>query len=352
MVVVDGLIVTVALPQMQAGLSLTAAQQQWVVGGYLVTFGGLLLLAARASDLIGHRRVFVLGVAIFTLASLAGGLAGDATVLLIARVIQGIGAAALAPSSLSLLTMTHTGERRAHALSIWSATSASGAALGLVLGGVITSGLGWRWVLLVNVPIGVALWVLAMVSLAPRPRGMRKSLDLPGAVLVTLGTGALTYGISQVGQYGWTDARVVVPLIGAAVFLIAFALVERRSPAPLIPLPFLVRRNISTANVIVAGLGAVMTATLYFICLYQQDVLGYSPLRTGLALVPMSVVLAAGAIASKSLLKRFGIRRLMVAGSLVMAVGLAWLATLSAHDNYILHLSIPTLLWVKPQVVV
>lgn len=345
MVVVDGLIVTVALPQMRSGLNLTASEQQWIVSGYLIAFGGLLLLAARAADLIGHRRVFLLGVAVFTLASLVGGIANDAPTLLVARVVQGAGAAALAPSSLSLLTMTHTGERRALALSIWSATSASAAALGLVLGGVITSGLGWRWVLLVNVPIGVVLWVMAVASLTPSRSQKRPTLDVPGATIVTLGAGALTYGISQASRHGWGDTPVIVPILAAAALLTLFVFVEHRSPEPLVPLSFLRRHNIIAANMIVAGLGAVMTATLYFLCLYQQAVLGYSPIQTGLALVPMSVVLAAGAIASKSLLNRFGTRRLMVTGSLTMAAGLAWLATLSEQDNYVLHLFGPTLLW-------
>ncbi len=161
MVVLDGLIVNVALPQMRSALGLSLAAQQWVVTGYLITFGGLLLLAARAADLFGHRRVLLIGVAVFTLASLAGGLAPNGSVLLATRVVQGVGAAALAPSSLSLLTMTHTGEQRGRALSIWSATSGSAGALGLVLGGVVTGTLGWRWVLLINVPIGVALWIVA-----------------------------------------------------------------------------------------------------------------------------------------------------------------------------------------------
>ena len=307
MVVLDGLIVNVALPQMRSALGLSLAAQQWVVTGYLITFGGLLLLAARAADLFGHRRVFLVGVAVFTLASLAGGLAHDGSVLLAARVVQGVGAAALAPSSLSLLTMTHTGEHRARALSIWSATSGSAGALGLVLGGVVTGTLGWRWVLLINVPIGVALWIVASASLVPSRVADRAALDVPGAITVTLGIGALVYGISQAQQDGWGSIQVVVALVASAGLLAAFLAIEGRSRAPLVPLPVLRRRNIIVANAIVACLGATMTATLYFLSLYQQRVLGDSPLRTRLALVPMSIVLTLGAIASKSLLPRFGV---------------------------------------------
>lgn len=345
MVVLDGLIVNVALPQMRSALGLSLAAQQWVVTGYLITFGGLLLLAARVADLFGHRRVFLVGVAVFTLASLAGGLAHDGSVLLAARVVQGVGAAALAPSSLSLLTMTHTGEHRARALSIWSATSGSAGALGLVLGGVVTGTLGWRWVLLINVPIGVALWIVASASLVPSRVADRAALDVPGAITVTLGIGALVYGISQAQQDGWGSIQVVVALVASAGLLAAFLAIERRSRAPLVPLPVLRRRNIIVANAIVACLGATMTATLYFLSLYQQRVLGDSPLRTGLALVPMSIVLTLGAIASKSLLPRFGVRRLVIVGAALMCAGLLWMATMSVRADYPVHILGPTLLW-------
>jgi len=345
MVVLDGLIVNVALPQMRSALGLSLAAQQWVVTGYLITFGGLLLLAARAADLFGHRRVFLVGVAVFTLASLAGGLAHDGSVLLAARVVQGVGAAALAPSSLSLLTMTHTGEHRARALSIWSATSGSAGALGLVLGGVVTGTLGWRWVLLINAPIGVALWIVASASLVPSRVVDRAALDVPGAITVTLGIGALVYGISQAQQDGWGSIQVVVALVASAGLLAAFLAIERRSRAPLVPLPVLRRRNIIVANAIVACLGATMTATMYFLSLYQQRVLGDSPLRTGLALVPMSIVLTLGAIASKSLLPRFGVRRLVIVGAALMCAGLLWMATMSVRADYPVHILGPTLLW-------
>ena len=345
MVVLDGLIVNVALPQMRIDLDMSLSTLQWIVNGYLITFGGLLLLAARAADLIGHRRIFLTGVAVFSLASLAGGLAHDPALLIGARLVQGMGAAALAPSSLSLLTATHAGEQRAKALSIWSATSSSAGALGLVLGGVITSALGWRWVLLVNVPIGVALFVLASATLTAERPSERRSLDVPGAVTVTLGIGALTYGISQGTHQGWGSVRVVVPLVAALVLLTLFLVAEKRSPQPLVPLSFLRRRNIVIANTIIAGLGAITTATMYFLSLYLQQVLGDSPLRTGLKLVPMSIVLALGAIASKSLLPKLGIRFLIAAGGILMTAGLFWLATIGTHSNYLPHILGPTLVW-------
>lgn len=345
MVVLDGLIVSVALPAMRSGLLLTPTGQQWIIDGYLITFGGLLLLAARAADLIGQRQVFLAGVAVFTLASLAGGLAQNGATLIAARLVQGIGAAALAPSSLSLLTMTHTGEQRTRALSIWSATSGSAGALGLVLGGVITSGLGWRWVLLVNVPIGIALWIAASTTLAPAHRHERRRVDVLGALTVTIGVAALTYAISRAEESGWASAATLTTLIIAAAFLALFVIIEHRSPAPLVPLSIFRHRNLVVANTIVAAIGAVMTATLVLLSLYQQRVLGDSPLRTGLALVPMSVVLTAGAIASKSLLPKFGARRLIVTGGLIMAIGLLWLATIPRHSSYLTHVLGPTLVW-------
>ncbi len=344
MVVLDGLVVNVALPQIRLDLDMTASALQWVVNGYLVTFGGLLLLAARAADLIGHRRIFLGGIAVFTLASLAGGLAHDPTTLIAARVLQGVGAAALAPGSLSLLTATHTGEHRARALAIWSATSSAAGALGLVLGGVVTDLLGWRWVLLINVPIGVLLWLLTAMTLTTEQVRGKQALDVPGAVTITLGVGVLTYAISQTGSLGWTSSHVIGPLIAAIALLGLFALTEQRSPQPLVPLPILRRRNIVVANTIIAGLGAIMTATMYFLSLYLQQILGNSPLRTGLALVPMSIVLTGGALASKSLLPRIGIRRLIAAGGILMTCGLAWLATITPHSGY-LHILGPTLVW-------
>lgn len=345
MVVLDGLIVNVALPQMRSQLGVSATDMQWVVSAYLVTFAGLLMVAARAADLVGHRRVFLGGIAVFGLASLVGGLAPDPTTLIIARAVQGAGAAALAPTSLSLLTATHTGERRTRALSLWSATSGSAGALGFLLGGIITSALGWRWVLLVNVPVAVPLWLLAACVLAPTVRRDHRRLDVPGATTVTAGVAALTYGLSQSQVSGWTSGVVVVALMVSVVMLGVFLIVERRSPDPLVPLWILRRRTVIVADTMIAGLGAVMTATLYFLSLYLQGVLGYSPLQTGLALAPMSVVLALGAIASKSLLPRFGARRLIAVGGVAMAAGLAWLSVITTESGYLHDVLGPTLVW-------
>ncbi len=344
MVVLDGLIVSMALPDMRTGLDLSSTGLQWVVSGYLVTVGSLLLLAARTADIVGHRRVFLAGLAVFTLASLAGGLAPNGEVLIGARLVQGIGAAALAPTSLSLLMLTHGGERRAKALSIWSATSASAGALGLVLGGVITSGLGWRWVLLVNVPIGIGLWVLAATALTSGLAGQRQRIDLLGALTITVTIGALTFAISR-AQSGGGSIPMILGFLAAAVFLMLFIATERRAPEPLIPLEIFRHRNLVIGNLTIAAIGGVMTATVYFLSLYQQRILGLSPMQTGLALVPMSLVLTAGALASKVLLQKYGAPRLVIIGSLTMAAGLWWLATISTDSRYLTHVLGPTLVW-------
>lgn len=345
MVVLDGLVVNVALPEVGVDLHTPPSELQWVVTAYLVAFGGLMLLFSAAADSIGHRRVFLSGVAVFTLSSIVGGVALDPAVLISARLMQGVGAAALAPTSLSLITSAYSGSHLSRALSIRSATSSSAGALGLVLGGVITGALGWRWVLLINAPVGLLLWIIGVVTLAPVQGRATRALDVPGAATVTVGIGALTYGVSRAESHGWASPYVLVPLAVAAACLGLFVRAEKRSSKPLVPLSILCRRGIVVANVVIAVVGAIMTATMYFLSLYLQQSLGASPLRTGLALVPMSIVLTLGAFASRSLLGALGIRRLMIAGGILMAVGLLWLTAVSMYGGSVLTVVGPTLVW-------
>ena len=338
MVIIDTSIVNVALPAMKAALGLSPADQQWVVDGYLITFGGFLLVAARAGDLFGRKGVFQAGLMVFTAASLAGGLAQDPWLLIAARVLQGIGAAALASSSLSLITASHPeGPARTHALSLWAAVGSSAGAVGVVLGGLLTTELSWRYVLFINVPIGVALLTAAGTSLVPsasRLAGDGARLDLPGALTVTVGAGSLVYAVSQATIKGWGSTPVIAALAAAAVLLAAFAMIEARSAAPLVPLGILRRRSLAVGNTVMACLGVVMTSGFFFLSLYLQQSLGYSALHTGAAIVPMTVLLAAGPLAAKRLLPRFGPRFLTLAGGILTTAGVAWLSLLPDHSDY------------------
>ena len=340
MVVLDSTIVTVALPAMRQGLRLSADSQQWVVNGYLITLGGLLMVSARAGDLFGRKRIFQAGLIVFTGAALVGGLAHSPTVLLVARAVQGAGAAALAPTSLSLITAGHTDPvRRGKALALWSIMGGAAACVGVVLGGVLTAELSWRWVFFVNLPVGIGLLAAAASALRPGTADRRRhGIDIPGALAVTLGTGLLSYGISQTDEHGWGSAAVLLPLAAAVALIAAFAAVQRRSAHPLVP-PSLVRlRNLLIGNAVMAGLGVTMTAALFFFSLYLQQVLHYSALRSGLAMLPMTAVMVAGGLTARTLLGVVGPRRLLVSGSLIASAGLAWLSRLPAHPAYLTHL--------------
>jgi EmrB/QacA subfamily drug resistance transporter len=345
MVVLDSSIVNVALPAMKSGLGLSAAAQQWVVNGYLITFGGLLLLAARASDLFGRRRVFQIGLLVFTAASLLGGVAQDGWMLLAARFAQGAGAAALAPSSLSLITASHTDPgQRTRAMTWWGVAASSAGAAGVVLGGLLTASLSWRWVMLVNVPIGVGLLIASLVCLQPSAASQRRTrIDVPGALTITMSAAALVYGVSIAPDDGWTSGRVLTALIAGIVLFTAFVLIERRTKEPLIPLEIFAVHNLRIGNLLTLLMGVVITTPLFFLSLYMQQVLGESALRTGLSLLPMVSVISIGVLVSQRLIPKVGARRLVPAGGLVAAVGLVWLARLPVHSDYAGHVLVPSL---------
>jgi EmrB/QacA subfamily drug resistance transporter len=346
MVVLDSTIVTLALPGMRFGLHLSTNQQQWVLSGYLITLGGFLLLAARAGDLFGRKPVFIFGAIVFTAASLTGGLATGPAMLLVARIIQGVGAAALAPTSLSLITATHTDEyQRRRALTLWSIMGGAAGSAGVVLGGVLTTELSWRWVLFINVPLGVVLLAASVLALLSAPaRAERTRLDLPGALTITLGMGALTYGLSQASCDGWRSPGVLVGLVAAAVLIGGFVAIEATSSCPLIPLTLFRPRGLRIGNVIMLGMGATMTAVFFFISLYLQQAIGYSALRAGLALLPVTVIMVVGGLSSRLLVPIVGLRRLLVIGGLLAAAGTAWLAMVPDHPAYLAHILGPGLL--------
>ena len=347
MVVLDVAIVNVALPQMRDSLGLSVAGEQWVVNAYTLTFAGFLMLGGRAADLFGRRRVFVVGLAVFTVCSLIGGLAQSGTWLIVARAAQGIGGAILAPATLSILVTTFTdpGERR-RALGAWSATAASGAAVGVLAGGVLTSLLNWRWVLFVNVPIGAVLIAAAWLSL-PRTQetGPTRSLDITGAVTVTGGLAVLVYGIVSTDVHPWGSARTIITLaVGLGLLAVFFVNEARFARDPLVPLGIFRRRSLSVANGIAVTIGAALFGTYFFLSLYLQDVNGYSALRAGLAFLPAGLCTLAGALIGTRLVQVIGARRQLVLGPALAAGGLFWLSTIGAGDAYLTHVLGPVML--------
>jgi EmrB/QacA subfamily drug resistance transporter len=326
--VLDTTIVGVALPAIRGDLGFSQASLAWVVNAYLLAFGGFLLLGGRLGDLFGYRRMFSAGIAVFTLASLACGLAAGQQMLLAARAVQGLGGAAASAAALSLVVSLFPDPAgRAKAMGVAGMVSAGGGSIGVLAGGVLTGLLSWHWIFLVNVPIGAAVW-LASLRLLPAgaARTGRGRVDVPGAVLVTAGMLLGVYAITSAGQVGWASARTGVTLAAALVLLTAFASVESWVAAPLVPLRLLWRRNLAAASVIGVLWTAAMFACFFLTTLYLQLVLGYSPLQTGLAFLPMNVIMAGLSVGiTARLVGRFGIKPPLVTGLLLVAAGLTLL---------------------------
>jgi EmrB/QacA subfamily drug resistance transporter len=342
MVVLDATIVNVALPHIQDALHFSGTNLEWVVNAYALAFGGLLMLGGRSGDLLGRRRVFIAGIALFALASLLGGFATDQAWLLSARVIQGIGGALAAPTSLSLIAVTFPeGRERNRAMGVYAAVSIAGAAIGLIAGGLLTSYADWRWVFFVNVPIGLIVVLLA-------PRVLRESerktgrFDLAGAITGSLGLGALVYGLSEAattfanGQATshWGDPKVIVSLVAAVVLLAAFVFIEGRSKHALVPRRVVANRNRTGAYLMSLCIGTAVFGMFFFMTLFVQQVWGYSPVRSGIAYLPMVAAIMVGAGASSQLVARIGARPLMTVGPLLGAVGMFWLSRISEHSTY------------------
>ncbi len=335
MVVLDISIVNVALPKMRTDLGLSATGQQWIINAYTLTFAGFLMFGGRAADLFGRRLTFVFGLSLFTVSSLLGGLAQNGGELIAARAVQGVGGAILAPATLSLITTTFTEPAaRRRALGAWSATAASGSAVGVLAGGLLTDLLDWRWVLFVNVPIGAALVAAALWSLTESRAEQRPSLDITGAVTVTGGLALLVYGIVSTDTRPWGSAATILTLAGAVVLLAVFAFVESRTTNPLVPLGIFRRRSVAAANAIAVTIGAALFGLFFFLSLYLQQVQSYSPLKTGLAFLPAALSTMVGAIVGTRIITVLGPRRQLVIGPAMAAGGLAWLSQLSAGDGY------------------
>jgi EmrB/QacA subfamily drug resistance transporter len=338
MIVLDTTIVNVALPSIRTDLGFSQTSLAWVVNAYLLTFGGFLLLGGRLGDLYGHRRLFVSGITLFTLASLACGLANSQGLLETARAVQGVGGAIASAVSLSLtMTLfTETGER-AKAMGIFGFVASGGGSIGVLLGGVLTNSLDWHWIFLVNVPIGVAVVALSF-RLLPGGGGRAATgrLDIGGALTVTASLMLAVYAVVNGNQLGWTSGRTLGCLAGAAVLLASFLVIESRVSAPLMPLTLFRLRNVATANVVGVLWAAAMFAWFFMSALYLQLVLGYSPLRVGLAFLPANLIMGACSVGiSAKLVMRFGIKRPLVVGLSVAAVGLVLFARAPVGGHFL-----------------
>ncbi|MFF4252281.1 DHA2 family efflux MFS transporter permease subunit [Streptomyces sp. NPDC001663] len=345
LVVLDVSVVNVALPSMRADLGLSAQGLQWVVNAYAIAFAGFMLLGGRAGDLYGRKRMFLVGLALFTLASLGGGLAQEGGQLLVARAVQGLGAAVLAPSTLTILTSAvPEGAARARAIATWTAVGAGGGAAGGLVGGALVDGLSWRWVLLINVPIGAVVLAGSVRWLAESRNGGGRRLDLPGAVLVTAGLATLAYGISQTEAEGWTAAATVVPLVAGFALIGVFLVVESRTAVPLMPLGLFRVRAVSSANVAMFLCGSAMFCMWFFMTLYAQNVLGYTPLEAGLALVPSSLAVLLGSKVAPRFMPVLGVRNVAVLGTVVAAVGFGWQSLMTPEGDYLTEIMFPGIL--------
>jgi EmrB/QacA subfamily drug resistance transporter len=349
MVVLDATIVNVALPHIQTALGFSGSNLEWVVNAYALAFGGLLLLGGRSGDLLGRRRVFIAGIVLFSLASLLGGFATDQAWLLTARVVQGIGGAFAAPTALSLIAVTFPeGPPRNRAMGVYAAMSIAGGAVGLIAGGLLVNYATWRWVLFVNVPIGLVVAMLAPRVLRESQR-RRGQFDLPGAITGSLGLGALVYGLSNAatspnGVSHWGDTTVIVSLVAAAVLLVAFGIIEARSKQPLVPMRVLRSRDRTGSYLISLCIGTALFGMFFFLTLFVQDVWGYSALKTGVAYLPMVAMIMVGAGVSSQLVSRVGARPLMLTGSVMATGGMFWLSRINEHSQYVSGLLGPMML--------
>ena len=335
MVVLDIAIVNVALPSIKIDLGFSQQDLQWVISAYALVFGGFLLLGGRAADLLGRRRVFLVAIVVFTLGSLFAGLAWSEATLIGARTLQGLGAAIITPAALSILSTTFVeGRERNIALGAWGAVGGFGAAAGVLLGGVLTDALSWEWIFFVNVPVGVTAFVLAPFLLGESRDARVSRFDAPGAVLVTSGLSALVYAITQAGQHGWTAGRTLAFFAAALVLLVGFVAWEIRHSEPLMRLGIFQIRTVSGANVAGLIMGTALFAMFLMLTLYMQQVLGYSPLRTGVAYLAVAGTAIVWSALAAQLVTRVGVKRVLVIGMVFLTAGLAYFTQVSVGGSY------------------
>jgi len=340
MIVLDVTIVNVALPSIQRGLHFSSANLQWIVNAYTLIFGGFLMLGGRAADLLGRRKLFVIGVTLFAAASLLNGLAQSPTMLIFGRGLQGLGGALVSPAALSIIMTTFQDHaERTKALGVWSAIAAGGSAFGLILGGILTTAVSWRWNFFINVPVGIATVVLALrlVPESVADLGHRR-FDAAGAVTVTAGLLAIVFGIVKAESWGWGSTKTIGVMALGFILLAIFLFQESRSPAPLVKLAIFRVRSISAADASMLLVASALFGMFYFASLYVQDVLGYSALRAGLAFLPVSLGIIAGAGISQTVIPRFGVRNVAVFGMVLATAGLLYLTRLPVHGKYVADL--------------
>jgi EmrB/QacA subfamily drug resistance transporter len=335
MVILDATIVNVALPSIQRDLQFSAADLQWVINSYTLIFGGFLLLGGRAADIIGRRLLFVIGTIVFTVASLVNGLATSSEMLIFARAVQGLGAALVSPAALSIVTTTFPeGAERQKALGVWSAIAAGGGAFGLLLGGILTDALSWEWIFFVNVPIGIATAILSWRHIPESRMEGRSGFDFAGAVSVTAGLVVLVYAIVKAQAFGWGSPRTLGLAAAALALLAIFYAIERRSHAPLVRLSIFRVRSLLGANLTLVVVAGGLFAMFFFASIYVQEILNYSPLRAGLAFLPVSFMIGIGAGVAQQLVRKVGVRPVAIFGMTLATIGLILLSGVPENGTY------------------
>src|ERR671931_618464 len=336
MVVLDIAIVNVALPSIQVDLGFSQENLQWVISAYALVFGGFLLLGGRAADVIGRRRLFLAGIVVFTLASLFAGLAWSEGSLIGARAVQGLGAAIISPAALSILSTTFAeGRERNIALGVWGAVGGFGAAAGVLLGGILTDALSWSWIFFVNVPVGAVAFALTPLLLTESRDARVKRFDVPGAVLVTSGLSSLVYAITQAGEQGWLAGRTLGFFAAAVALLVGFVAWELRHPEPLMRLGILRVKTVSGANVAGFILGTATFSMFLMLTLYMQQVLGYSPLKTGLAYLAVAGTAILWSAVAAQMVTRVGVKPVLVTGMTALTAGLVYFTQVSVGGSYL-----------------
>ena len=335
MIMLDNTIVNVALPTIQSSLDLKISELEWVVTGYALTFGAFMLTGGKLADLLGRRRVFVIGLIIFTVSSLACGLAGGATVLIGARVVQGVGAALMNPATLSIIVATFPARQRGTAIGVWAGVSALALAIGPLVGGIITERISWNWIFFINVPVGVLGIFAAYIFIdESRDTSHEQRPDLPGLVTSTVGLFALIYGLIEANNYGWTSTRILTAFAIAVVALVAFLLLEHFQRLPMLELDLFRNKGFSGANAVMLLTGLAMFGVFFYVSLYVQQVLGYSAIEAGASFLPWTVLIILLAPLAGRLSDRIGARPLVVGGMIVLTGSLILFARMGVHETF------------------